>query len=167
LADLSTLEQIYGDKKVKVAWVGDGNNILNSMISTYPRLGYPLAVATPLGYEPDHSLIPKDAISQITFTNDPLDAVRDADVIMTDTWVSMGEVGAEAKRAVFESFQVTEMMGRRGRAKNDWKFMHCLPRKLYEVDDEIFQGSRALIYQQAENRKYSVMAVFKFLMDTK
>lgn len=161
LADLATLEHVYGDKKLKIAWVGDSNNILNSMLVTYPRLGHHLSVATPKGYSVDRSLIGEGTTVHIT--NDPIEACKDADVIMTDTWVSMGEE-AEAiqKKKDFAGFQVTEEMGKV--ANPDWKFMHCLPRKPFEVDDEVFAGDRSLIYEQAEFRKYSVMAVYQMLL---
>ncbi|KAJ3356948.1 ornithine carbamoyltransferase, partial [Kappamyces sp. JEL0680] len=154
LADLATIQEKYGSKKIKVAWVGDSNNILNSMLLTYPRLGYPLSVATPKGYPVDTSLIAQGA--PVELFHDPVEACRDAQVIMTDTWISMGESSdASQKKRDFDSFQVTERLARL--AKKDWTFMHCLPRKPHEVDDEVFNGPRSLIYTQAEYRKYSVM----------
>ena len=161
LADLTTLHETFGDKKIKVAWVGDANNILNSMLVTYPRLGIKLSVATPKEYPVDNSLISKG--EPVSISSDPLEACEDADVIMTDTWVSMGEESQQvAKKAAFEGYQVTEAMGQV--AKRDWKFMHCLPRKPFEVDDDVFNGPRSLIYKQAENRKYSIMAIYEMLM---
>ncbi len=154
LADLATIQEIYGRQPIKVAWIGDSNNILNSMLSTYPRLGYELSVATPKGYPVEKSLIASGA--PVNILNDPIEACRDAQVVMTDTWISMGEGSdAEKKKLDFEGFQVTEALA--AAAKPDWKFMHCLPRKPNEVDDEVFNGPRSLIYTQAEYRKYSVM----------
>ena len=161
LADLTTLQETFGDKKIKVAWVGDANNILNSMLVTYPRLGIKLSVATPKEYPVDTSLIAKG--EPVSISSDPLKACEDADVIMTDTWVSMGEESHQvAKKLAFQGFQVSEEMGKV--AKRDWKFMHCLPRKPFEVDDHVFYGPRSLIYPQAENRKYSIMAIYEMLM---
>ncbi len=160
MADLLTIKESFGDRKVKVAWIGDANNILNSMLITYPRLGYKLSVATPSSIQVDQSLIADG--EPVKLLHDPVEACRDADIIMTDTWVSMGETGGDLKKKQFEGFQVTESLARL--AAPHWKFMHCLPRKPFEVDDQVFSGPRSLIYPQAENRKYSVMAVYEHVM---
>jgi ornithine carbamoyltransferase len=140
LADLCTIQEIYEKRKIKIAWIGDSNNVLNSMLVTYPRLGYQLSVATPKEYPVDKSMISKDG-PKVFITNDPVEACRDADIIMTDTWVckifikvSMGQAIDYEKTIKFKGFQVTEELGRV--AKKDWKFMHCLPRYSLEVDDE-------------------------------
>ncbi|KAJ3275239.1 ornithine carbamoyltransferase [Terramyces sp. JEL0728] len=180
LADLMTLYEAYlpsalehkptADEplpplpKLNIAWVGDSNNIINSMLVTYPRLGLNVNVATPEGYPilPDVLDFSKQS-GKVGIFNDPVQAVKDADVIVTDTWVSMGQEDEKAKRLnSFKGFQVTEELGKH--AKPDWKFMHCLPRKPYEVDDQVFNGPRSLIYPEAENRKYTVMAVYEALM---
>jgi ornithine carbamoyltransferase len=125
-----------------ISWVGDANNILNSMLVTYPRLGLHLRIATPKGYpiaEDVYQFAQKGREGGSIFsTTNPREAVQGADVIVTDTWVSMGQESEKQKRLEeFRGFQVTEQMAKEGGAKSDWKFMHCLPRKPYEVDDQV------------------------------
>ncbi|KAJ1542820.1 ornithine carbamoyltransferase, partial [Nowakowskiella sp. JEL0078] len=160
LADLMTLYQTYlpnalshestAEKplptlpKLKVAWVGDANNIINSLLVTLPRVGISVSVATPAKYRIDLDIVEYanansggDGQGSVEFTHDPKKAVKDADVIVTDTWVSMGqEQEKEIRLRDFAGYQVTEEMARIGGAKKDWKFMHCLPRKKEEVDDQ-------------------------------
>ncbi|TKY84608.1 hypothetical protein EX895_006510 [Sporisorium graminicola] len=188
LADLQTMLEIYAPSSsptdltslagLKVAWVGDSNNILNDMLVAYPRLGIHLAVATPKGpaYQRDElvwgtmqdglSALSKSgtspvALGQVTWSNDPAEAVKDADIIVTDTWISMGdEAQKEQRLRDFTGFQVTEAMAKQGGAKPDWKFMHCLPRKGDEVDDEVFYSHRSVVFPEAENRKWTIMSLF-------
>ncbi|CBQ73942.1 probable ornithine carbamoyltransferase precursor [Sporisorium reilianum SRZ2] len=188
LADLQTMLEIYAPSSsptdltslagLKVAWVGDSNNILNDMLVAYPRLGIHLAVATPKGaaYQRDDlvwgtmqdglSALSKAgtspvALGQVSWTNDPSEAVRDADIIVTDTWISMGDEAQKDQRLRdFKGFQVTEQMAKLGGAKPDWKFMHCLPRKGDEVDDEVFYSQRSVVFPEAENRKWTIMSLF-------
>ncbi|TPX69025.1 ornithine carbamoyltransferase [Spizellomyces sp. 'palustris'] len=160
---------------MKIAWVGDANNIINSLLVTLPRLGpVHLSVATPKGYNCDADVV-NFAIGEATggdrngtveFVKDPRAAVKDADIIITDTWVSMGQESEKAKRLQdFAGYQITEKMAKEGGAKPNWKFMHCLPRKQEEVDDEVFYNpKRSIVFQEAENRKYTVMAVYEMLM---
>ncbi|KAL2916084.1 ornithine carbamoyltransferase [Polyrhizophydium stewartii] len=164
---------------LRVAWVGDANNILNSMLVTYPRLGIDLSVACPRGYQIDESAwrFAQDhsrgvgaargtTYGQVQRSSDPREAVSGADVIVTDTWISMGQEHEKVQRMHdFAGFQVTESLAREGGAKPGWKFMHCLPRKAEEVSDEVFYNpERSVVFQEAENRKYAVMSVFEFLM---
>lgn len=125
---------------LNIAWIGDSNNILNSMLVTYPRLGLNLSVATPKNYniEPDVLEFAQSTPGRVKIFNNPLDAVQDAHVLVTDTWVSMGQESEKGQRIKdFNGFQITEEMAKRGKAKPDWKFLHCLPRKSNEVDDEV------------------------------
>ena len=168
LADLMTLQENMGNdlSGMKVAWVGDGNNILHSLMVALPKLGIDLAIATPNGYEPDDDVMAiakQDAATHGTFlehTTNPLDAVARSDVVVTDTWVSMGQEDEAARRLKdFEGYQVTKKMMEN--ANPDWRFLHCLPRKPYEVDDDVFyDDKRSLVWDEAENRMWSVMAVF-------
>ncbi|CAG8723076.1 426_t:CDS:2, partial [Acaulospora colombiana] len=162
LADLVTMHEMFGPQPkddssyvahlthpretlpgLKVAWVGDGNNILHSMLVTFPKLGVHLSVATPKGYSPSDDVV-KIAMdeaaktsTEVSFTHDPKVAVKDADVIVTDTWISMGQESEKAKRLQdFAGYQVTLSLAKEGGAKPDWKFLHCLPRKQEEVSDE-------------------------------
>jgi len=125
-----------------------------------------VSVATPKGYE-CHADVAEaarsfaaDAGVTLEFTNDPLEAVSGADFVATDTWVSMGDESQKKERlSAFEGFQVTEAMAREGGAKADWAFLHCLPRKPEEVDDDVFYSPRSLVWDEAENRMWTVMAV--------
>jgi ornithine carbamoyltransferase len=175
LADLLTLRERYGNdlKGLKVAWVGDGNNITHSLMVALPKLGIDLRVATPTGYEPNAEVIDlsvnfaKESGSTIHFTTDPLEAVQHADVVVTDTWVSMGQEDEYQKRmSDFAGYQVTrEMMSN---ADPKWTFLHCLPRKPQEVDDDVFYDEkRSLVWDEAENRMWTVMAVVMDLLQVK
>lgn len=98
----------------------------------------------------------------IILTNDPAEALKDADVVVTDTWISMGQEQEKADRLkAFEGYQITNQMVESAGAKPDWKFMHCLPRKPEEVDDEVFYGPRSLVFPEAENRKWTIVACFE------
>ena len=167
LADMLTVQERFGSVEGRtLAWVGDGNNILASFLSSAGALRYNVRYATPPGYEPDAALVARaSALARaagvsIVGSSDPLEAVRGADVIVTDTWVSMGqEAEAAARKKSFAGYQVTEDMARRGGAKADWAFLHCLPRKPEEVDDAVFYGPRSVVWDEAENRKWTFQAV--------
>ena len=160
-----------GLEGLRLAWVGDANNILFDLAVAGGKLGVDLAVATPKGYEiPSKmkNLIRKsgsDAKTQgsLTETQVPEEAVKDADVIVTDTWVSMGQEAEKQKRlAAFEGFQITSELAQKGGAKPGWKFMHCLPRHPEEVADEVFYNpARSLVFPEAENRLWTMIAVLE------
>ncbi|KAK9899219.1 ornithine carbamoyltransferase [Cystobasidium minutum MCA 4210] len=183
LADLLTMLETYSPNSTSlsslrgltVAWVGDSNNILNDMIVSFARLGINLRVATPKGYPLDElvmktaqeglskeSLNGGAAKSILEYFNSPEEAVKGADIIVTDTWISMGQEAEKAQRLNdFAGYQVTMDLAKRGGAKSDWKFMHCLPRKSEEVDDEVFYSDRSLVFPEAENRKWTIAALFE------
>ncbi|KAK9679106.1 ornithine carbamoyltransferase [Basidiobolus ranarum] len=191
LADLLTLHEVYSkehaDNKdspycahlvnpgktlpgLKVAWIGDANNILHSMMVALPKLGLHLSVATPSKYHPDDDVLniaKKEAAksnTELLFTSSPLEAINGADVIVTDTWVSMGQEAEKAQRLKeFSGYQVTMDMIKKGNANNNWKFLHCLPRKPEEVDDEVFYSKNSLVFEEAENRKWTILAIFEAL----
>lgn len=128
-------------------------------------------VATPVKYECNAGVMAiaeREAAlsgSTIMATSDPLEAVHSSDVIVTDTWVSMGQESEKAERLkTFEGYQVTEAMAAAGGANPDWKFLHCLPRKPEEVDNEVFYSDRSLVWDEAENRMWTVMAVIMATM---
>jgi ornithine carbamoyltransferase len=165
-AGLSSL----GLEGLKIAWIGDANNILFDMAIAAAKMGVDLAVATPKGYEipPPMLEIIKQAGSgvqspgKLVQTNFPEEAVKDADVLVTDTWVSMGQEKETAKRLkAFEGFQITSELARRGGAKENWKFLHCLPRHSEEVSDEVFYGHRSLVFPEAENRLWAAISVLE------
>ena len=156
LADLYTLVRAGRDlDHLRVAWVGDGNNVLHSWMEAATLFGFELRVAVPDGFEPDAGLFleaERRSIGGIRRTRDPREAVDGADVIYTDTWTSMGqESEAEWRRAAFASYQVTPRL--MGMAREDALFMHCLPaHRGEEVVDEVLDGPQSVVLEQAENR---------------
>jgi len=165
LADLLTLRERFGSLEgLTLAWVGDGNNIAHTLLSAAGPCGFHLRLATPPGYEPAPEVLARArglaeaAGTQIWLGADPVEAVAGAHAVVTDTWVSMGQEAAAAERkAAFAGYQVTEALC--AGARKDWVFLHCLPRKPQEVDDHVFYGPRSLVWDEAENRRWTVMAV--------
>ncbi|KAI0288727.1 ornithine carbamoyltransferase [Russula brevipes] len=165
--DTMTLPKL---RPLTIAYVGDSANVLHDMLVTYPRLGHSLRIATPPKPSYQAPAAVWDRIKElkcdekIWWGADPREAVRGANVVVTDTWVSMGqEAEYEQRMRDFTGYQVTEALCREGGAHPDWKFMHCLPRKRHEVNDEVFYGPRSLVFPEAENRKWTIMAVFDLL----
>mmetsp|Transcript_9886 Transcript_9886/g.20573 ORF Transcript_9886/g.20573 Transcript_9886/m.20573 type:complete len:344 (-) Transcript_9886:184-1215(-) len=166
LADLMALQQHFGkDLSGKtVAWVGDGNNVLHDLMLGSLKLGMNVQIATPTGYEPDADIMAKsevlaeeNGVSLMTTTVAD-EAVKGADVVVTDTWVSMGQEDEYEKRVKeFDGYQVnTELMGK---ANDGAVFLHCLPRHVEEVTDEVIYSDASLVFPEAENRMWTVMAV--------
>ncbi|ORX34273.1 Aspartate/ornithine carbamoyltransferase [Kockovaella imperatae] len=153
-------------KGKKMAYVGDTNNISNELLVTVPRLGMEFAIASPEGYNKVDPRVWERVVNagtenKVTLTTDPMVAIKDADVIVTDTWISMGQESESAARLeAFKGYQVTNELISKAGAKPDWKFMHCLPRHQEEVDDEVFYGNRSLVFPEAENRKWTTAACF-------
>ena len=159
-----------GLEGLKVAWVGDANNVLYDLAIGAAKLGVEMSVATPEGYKIPASMheIITDAASsaglsaKLSTTNFPEEAVRDADIIVTDTWVSMGQEAETSRRLkAFEGFQITPQLAERGGAKAGWKFMHCLPRHKEEVSDEVFYSPRSLVFQEGENRLWAAISALE------
>ncbi|WWC58450.1 uncharacterized protein I303_100991 [Kwoniella dejecticola CBS 10117] len=163
----STVDPIKSLKGKKVAWVGDSNNISNELLVTLPRLGMEFSLAAPKGYDTVDERVWKKVTeagteSLVTLTNSPSEALVNADVVVTDTWISMGQEQEKADRLkAFAGYQITNKMVTDAGAKEDWRFLHCLPRKQEEVDDEVFYGPRSLVFPEAENRKWTIMACFE------
>ncbi|KAL0068318.1 ornithine carbamoyltransferase [Marasmius tenuissimus] len=155
--------------RLTVAYVGDSANVLHDMLVTYPRLGHQLRVASPEKYRAPPEVWRRveelGCDKGIWWGSDPREAVKGADVVVTDTWISMGQEAEKAQRLQdFAGYQVTEALCREGGANPDWKFMHCLPRKQDEVDDEVFYGPRSIVFPEADNRKWTIMATFDLLI---
>lgn len=153
----------------KIAWIGDSNNVLFDLAIGARKLGMDISVASPAGYgiPPSMRSIIDEATAKqtdagiMTETTVPEEAIKDADILVTDTWISMGQEEETAKRMkAFEGFQITEELAKRGGAKEGWKFMHCLPRHAQEVDDEVFYGPRSLVFKEAQNRLFAAMGMF-------
>lgn len=171
LADFQTIFEKKGKLQgLKVAYVGDGNNMVHSLMMGAAKLGIHMAVATPHGYEPDTGVIQlaKEASAQtdgsVLITNEPAEAVVDADVIYTDVWASMGQEEEQAQREVaFRQFQVNEELVKN--AKEDYLFMHCLPaHRGEEVSDGVIDGDHSIIFDQAENRLHAQKAIMAAIM---
>ncbi|WEW55462.1 ornithine carbamoyltransferase [Emydomyces testavorans] len=159
-----------GLEGLKIAWVGDANNVLFDLAIAATKMGVNIAVATPNGYEiPSHILEliqqARDGVQSpgnLTQTNIPEEAVKHANIIVTDTWVSMGQESEKLKKVeAFKGFQVTADLAKRGGAKENWKFMHCLPRHPEEVSDEVFYSERSLVFSEAENRLWAAIAALE------
>ncbi|CAG8646798.1 11941_t:CDS:2, partial [Ambispora gerdemannii] len=172
LADLMTLHEVYLPQSTSynahlthpqgtlpgrtVAWIGDGNNILHSMLVTLPKLGINLSVATPNDYQPIKEVVDiaireaSKSGAELSFTTDPMEAVHQSE---------------KAKRLQdFAGYQITSELAEKGGANTDWKFLHCLPRKQEEVTDEVFYSPRSVVFQEAENRKWTILAVIEALL---
>lgn len=156
----------------KIAWVGDANNVLFDLAIACMKMGVHISVAAPEGYSIPASFRETilaagqglESPGTLTETNVPEEAVKDADILVTDTWVSMGQEEETIKRMkAFEGFQITNELAIRGGAKEGWKFMHCLPRHQEEVNDEVFYGPRSLVFPEAENRLWAVLGESFFL----
>ncbi|XP_056414897.1 ornithine transcarbamylase, mitochondrial isoform X1 [Hyla sarda] len=170
LADYLTIQEHYGHLKgLTISWIGDGNNVLHSIMLSAAKLGMNLHIATPKGYEPNSSIIAaakqfsKESGTKLFMTNDPLQAASGANVLVTDTWVSMGQEEEKKKRLQdFKGYQITMQTAKL--AAPNWTFLHCLPRKPEEVDDEVFYSSKSLVFQEAENRKWTILGVMASLL---
>jgi ornithine carbamoyltransferase len=171
LADFFTLQEKFGDlRRVKLAYVGDGNNVAHSLLLTAARVGARLAVATPPGYEPAADIVAAaqaDAAAtgaRIEVLHDCRQAVADADAVYTDVWASMGqEAEAAARRAVFAPYQVSDEL--LGRAAPRAVFLHCLPaHRGEEVTDAVMDSPRSLVFDQAENRLHVQKAILLLLL---
>lgn len=171
MADYLTMWEAKGDLEgLKVAFVGDGNNVAHSLLFAGVQLGANVWIATPPGYEPKADAIKwsrqraLETGGSCTVTNDPVEAVSDADVVYTDVWASMGlEAEAEKRSKIFRPFQVNDWLFRQ--AKGDAIFLHCLPaHRGEEVTDDVIDSPRSLVFQQAENRLHAQKAIMLELM---
>lgn len=172
LADLFTVYEVKGRLKgLKTAYVGDGNNVANSLLHGCAKTGMDISVATPAGYECDPVIVEeaKSAAAasgcRLVLTDDPVEAVMNADVVYTDTWVSMGqETEKEMRQKIFMPYQVSSELF--SRAKSDAVFLHCLPAyRGLEVSEEVIDGPRSLVYEEAENRLHVQKAIMALLME--
>ena len=166
LADVLTLQERFGKLDgLKLAFVGDGNNVAHSLLLTGARLGIHVTVATPRGYEPDAEIVARAAgLGRVTVTNDPRAAVEHAHAVYTDVWASMGQESEAARRAAaFAEFQVNENLF--AQARHDAVFLHCLPAKRgLEVTDGVMEAPRSVIFDQAENRLHAQKALLVMLL---
>ena len=171
LADLFTIYEHKGSLKgKKLAYIGDGNNVAHSLAEACAKAGMHFAIAAPKGYMCNQEIMENAAAQakltggSILQTEDPVEAIKDADAVYTDTWVSMGQESEKAKRVkIFMPYQVNEKLF--ANAKEDAIFMHCLPAyRGYEVTEGVIDGKNSVIFDEAENRLHAQKAVMAALM---
>ena len=160
MADLMTLEEKFGSlNKLKICWVGDGNNVCNSWIHACKHFKFKLNIATPKNFRPQKSELKKvtNCENKIEIFNNPTDAVSGADVLITDTWFSMG-LEDKNNLSDFEGYQINKSL--MNHAKSNAFFLHCLPaHRGQEVTDEIIDGSNSLVWEEAKNRLFVQKAI--------
>jgi ornithine carbamoyltransferase len=168
LSDLFTIiEKRGGYEGLKVAYIGDGNNMANSWINAAAKLPFHLDLACPAGYDPDQTILKRgmaEAPAGVVLHRDPAEAVRDADVVYTDVWVSMGqEAEREERMKRFQGYQVNQALIER--ARKDVLVMHCLPaHRGEEITAEVIDGPCSVVIDEAENRLHVQKAVMEILM---
>ena len=170
-ADLMTvLENFDNPSDIKVAWVGDGNNVLHDLMLACAMLGIDIHYAVPKGYEPDEDVVKrsndlaKKNKSTVVHTDDPVEAVSNADVVYTDVFISMGEEHLKDKMKSFEGYQVNQELV--NNMNSEWRFMHCLPaHRGDEVTDWVMDHDNSIVFDQAENRMWAQMSLLAYLVD--
>ena len=168
LADIMTYEEHRGPIAGKTfAWMGDGNNVLHSLIEASALFKFNLRIATPKGSEPQQKYVDwaRQHGADIVLTNNAEEAAKNADCIVTDTWVSMGQEFRARGRSVFQPYQVNEAL--MNLAKPDALFMHCLPaHRGEEVVDAVIDGPHSVVFDEAENRLHAQKAVLEWCLQT-
>ncbi|KAH6676071.1 ornithine carbamoyltransferase [Plectosphaerella plurivora] len=186
IADFLTIHEAFpaasssgaslGVEGLKVAWVGDSNNVLFDLAIGCVKMGVDISVASPAGFGiPDtmREIINAAAAGvsspgRLTETTVPEEAISKADILVTDTWVSMGQEEETQRRLkAFAGYQITNELAKRGGAKEGWKFMHCLPRHQEEVADEVFYSERSLVFPEAENRLWAAVSALEAFVANK
>ncbi len=171
IADCLTIHEVKGKLRgIKIAYIGDGNNVAHSLIYGAVRFGAHISVATPEGYGPNPNVIEwartnaAESGSKVSILQDPIQAAEGADVIYTDVWTSMGsESEAAVRQKAFASYQVNDSIV--NHAKPDYIFMHCLPaHRGEEVSDSVMDSEHSIVFQQAENRVHGQKAILLTLM---
>ncbi|MEP3052301.1 MAG: ornithine carbamoyltransferase [Erythrobacter sp.] len=161
VADLLTvIEHSKPLPGLEIGWFGDGNNVLHSILEAAGLMKFNVRVATPLGYEPDPEFVAlaRSSGSTVVLTQDAAEAARDADILVTDTWVSMGQTDAAEKRAAMAPFQINEELMQH--ARGDALFLHCLPAHVGdEVSEAVFEGSQSVVFDEAENRIHAQKSI--------
>jgi ornithine carbamoyltransferase len=168
MADIFTILEHRGHlDNLKIAFVGDGNNVANSWINLAAKLPMHLTIVCPEGFDPDENALTyarNQKISQIEIERDPIQGVKDADVVYTDVWASMGqEAEAEKRKKVFPPYQINAQLMRY--AKPDAKVLHCLPaHRGQEITDEVIDGPQSIVFDEAENRLHMQKAIIVKLL---
>ena len=165
LADLMTYQEEKGSiQGKKIAWVGDGCNVCQTYMQAAVIFDFELSIATPVGYEPSDVFTQKYQ-KNINFYNNPMDASKDADIVVTDVWTSMGQESEKKQReSAFKGFQVNQEL--MSQAKNDAVFMHCLPAyRGIEVSSEVIDGNQSVVWSEAENRLHAQKSLLLYLIE--
>lgn len=173
IADYQTIVENGYEEDLNVAYIGDGNNMAHSWLMLSAKLGFNLNIATPVGYEVNQSIldkalhIAKQSGAKITITNSPHKAIKDVNVVTTDTWISMGQEEEKNQRIIdFKGFIVDEAL--MSIAKSNAMFLHCLPAyRGYEVSKGVIDGKYSYIYEEAENRLHAQKAIMVWLNNFK
>ena len=166
LADLMTIKEHKKNlKKIKIAWIGDGNNVCNSLILGCSKLQIAISVATPDGFEPSDIAVSTAKLhTKIEITNDPITAITDADVVMTDTFVSIHNTDKDRLSKFLPKFQINSDLMKN--AKKDAIFLHCLPAKRdQEVTSDVIDGPQSVVWDEAENRLHVQKALLVSLLN--
>jgi ornithine carbamoyltransferase len=164
LADIQTFTEHRGSIRGKtVAWIGDGNNMCNSYINAASSLDFQLNISSPVGYEPSAELLQNNK-TNVAFISKPEDAVKGADLVVTDVWASMGQEDEQARRrAAFSAYQVNNKLMQL--AADNALFMHCLPaHRGEEISEEMLDSGYSVVWDEAENRLHSQKALLEFLL---
>lgn len=179
IADFLTIHEAFpastsgaslGIEGLKVAWIGDSNNVLFDLAIGCVKMGVDISVASPTGYGIPNTmrqliLSAANGVAspgKLIETTVPEEAAKDANILVTDTWVSMGqEAEAQKRLKAFAGYQITNDLAKRAGAKEGWKFMHCLPRHPEEVSDEVFYGPQSLVFPEAENRLWAAVSALE------
>jgi ornithine carbamoyltransferase len=171
IADLMTIEEHLGKLSgIKLAFIGDGNNVAHSLLQICAKMGVPMAIACPQGYEPSAEILAgaqQDAAKtgvQLSVVDDPLEAAKDADAIYTDIWASMGQEQEQQQRAeVFQRYQVNGELLKK--ANPGAVVLHCLPaHRGEEITDEVMDGPQSVVFDEAENRLHAHKAIMALMM---
>ncbi|EIW16499.1 ornithine carbamoyltransferase [Pelosinus fermentans] len=171
LTDIFTVLEHKGRLQgLKMVYIGDGNNMVNSLLQACAKVGMDISIATPKGYEPDAAVVAEALTaaavtgSKIVLCEDPLEAAKDADVLYTDVWASMGkEIEQEDRREVFVNYQINQSV--MDAAKKDAIVLHCLPaHRGEEITEEVLESKQSVVFDQAENRLHVQKAIMVLLM---
>jgi ornithine carbamoyltransferase len=171
LTDIFTVLEHKGTLQgLKMVYIGDGNNMVNSLLQACAKVGMDISIATPKGYEPDAAIVAEALTvaaktgSKIVLCEDPLEAAKDADVLYTDVWASMGkEIEQEDRREVFVNYQINQNV--MNAAKKDAIVLHCLPaHRGEEITEEVLESKQSVVFDQAENRLHVQKAIMVLLM---
>ncbi len=167
IADIITFEQYFGDiKDGTLTWIGDGNNVLNSWIHACEKLNFKLKISCPKEYMPCKKTLDFaiDGGANIFFTSDPKEAAKDSDAIITDTWISMGDLDKDRRLEIFKPYKINDEIMQV--AKQNAIFMHCLPaHRDAEVTANVIDGSQSVVFEQAKNRLHAQKAIMVWCLN--